>query len=235
MATMKKVQLLMLPTNEKAQSFITLLHGKLYLNDKLHGYDTIQKPQHLYFLSDEEIKEVDWFLHTSHGISEILKASTCNDKEIFGENEEGKWVCWKDYSKKIIATTDSSLTKSLNIKNIGGSYETVNVILPQPSQSFLEVFITEYNKGNQIKEVLVEYEKDEEFMGKLNWLNKLKVNPKDNTITIKKVKHSWSREEVVVLTLKMQHDFEQYKRDCHYSPNTREIAEWTDKWIEQNL
>ena len=80
-------------------------------------------------------------------------------------------------SEKIIATTDISLVKEYN--------------LPQPSQQFIQKYIEEYNKGNIITDVLVEYESDfnscfctKDICNGNNCPKKLKVNPKDNSLNI---------------------------------------------------
>lgn len=80
---------------------------------------------------------------------------------------------------------------------------------------------------------MVEYEGIEWLDSPLEYFPK--INIKDNTITIKKAKNSWSKEETVTLVLKMQHDYTKYKESCHFGPNLREIAEWTDNWLEQNI
>ena len=60
----------------------------------------------------------------------------------------------------------------------------------------------------------------------LSWWNeKLKINPKDNTITIRKLKDSWNREEVVEL-LNNFAEYCQKHDDNSYKSN---------KWIEENL
>ena len=84
-------------------------------------------------------------------------------------------------SEKIIATTDISLVKEYN--------------LPQPSQQFIQKYIEEYNKGNIITDVLVEYEYLLDDRAVLPYWN-LKVNTKDNTITIKKLKETYNKEEL---------------------------------------
>jgi len=53
--------------------------------------------------------------------------------------------------------------------------------------------------------------------------DKLKVNPKDNTITIKKLKDSWNKDEVIELIYK-------YCKEI-----TQCISEKDEKWIEENL
>lgn len=53
-----------------------------------------------------------------------------------------------------------------------------------------------------------------------------KINPKDNTITIKKLKDSWNREEVIELFKKYK-DYELGKTNWHQGNLI--------KWIEENL
>ena len=83
----------------------------------------------------------------------------------------------KNGYKEILSSTDASLG------------------LPQPSQQFIEKYIEEYNKGNVITEVLVEYVYLLDDRTVLPYWN-LKVNTKDNTITIKKLKEIYTKEEV---------------------------------------
>ena len=105
---------------------------------------------------------------------------------------------------KIIATTDISLK------------------LPQPSQQFIEKYIESYNKGEIITDVLVEYHGSFGHYDGDTWYAP-KVNPKDNTITIKKLKDSWNREEVIKL--------------LNILNNTLNIGSdlTLEQWIEENL
>jgi hypothetical protein len=210
MATMKKIQLLMLPTNEKAP--IRKLQGSnelQYFDTPVLKYGDLAQTQHLYFLSDEEIKEGDWQYTKLHGVT---KANN---------------LLWskQENAKKVLATTD---TLSLNY-----DLHKDSIYLPQPSPSFLEVYVTEYNKGNQIKEVMVEYEERQLFDLHTpqyeRVVEELKVNPKDNTITIKKVKESWSRDELIIILNKFGNKV--------YGDYTRNetMEDFIDKWIEQNL
>ena len=66
---------------------------------------------------------------------------------------------------------------------------------PHPSPDFVIKWIDEANKGNIITDILVEYEYLLDDMLVLPYWN-LKVNPKDNTITIRKVKDNYTKEEV---------------------------------------
>ena len=91
-----------------------------------------------------------------------------------------------------------------------------------------------------VTEVLVEYLRGSAgyYDENENWHWKilgLKVNPKDNTITIKKVKDNFTREETVRIALKMQYDYSEYKKSCKEDPDMREIADWTNTWLEENL
>lgn len=91
------------------------------------------QPQHLYILSDEEIKEGDWFLMNGC----IERQCKFIENYLIVDTTEGRHhysVC-----KKIITSTD----KSLN--------------LPEPSTSFIQKYIEEYNKGNKIEDIMVEY------------------------------------------------------------------------------
>lgn len=190
----------MLPTNQKAIKGNLLLKsgsGNLFPNLKIHSgspFDTeggYYKPQHLYIISDDKIEDGDYYIHNNKVIQ----------KQEDYQNSNGR---------KIISTTDTSLYGNYNEK-IGSKIYSENYVFPQPSQQFIEQYIKTYNKGEVITEVLVEYEnnlyghigsgkyhEDEPVMMK-KYLNKediyLKVN-QDNTINIRPIKDSWSREEV---------------------------------------
>jgi len=168
-STQKEIEVVMLATDEKAFNIkILLLHklGGLYLGNragergtKLYNFLAIKNetdkiipcvledviPQHLYFLSDEEIKEGDWIMRAFDNI--ILRDNINSD------NRKGE----KFY--KIIATTDTSLKISVeNSKKTAFDYISEVKYLPQPSTQFIQKYIEEYNRGSQIKKVLVEYE-----------------------------------------------------------------------------
>jgi hypothetical protein len=178
---------------------------------------------HIYILNDEEIKEGDYFI--SGRIIHQYKGETLPEL--------------KQGYRKIIATTDTSLS------------QTSRKEIPQPSQSFIKKYIEEYNKGSVIENVLVEYEKEyqvEHFHNeKRQWIkdpitfietNKhwfkiqdksrevLKVDS-DNTITIKKIKEIYSREEILSIVIDSM-----YFGAGHGSELTSEIIK---KWIKDNL
>lgn len=226
----KKVQVVMIATKEGSFNNIPIIKykdGKLkYLNLPFTNNSWIG--QHLYFLSDDKITEGDWFYDITTG--KILKCSRVSDHRIYfyknGRDNDGyEYVTGYETSKKIIATTDESLMwldtswKNPELGRPNGVYRPI----AKPSESFIQHYITEYKKGNQIQEVLVEYIKEYEvehfysketqwfrepsifIAGHKSWFQKqgkVREVPKtntDNTINIKPQKDSWSREEVETL------------------------------------
>lgn len=203
MSRFKKCQVVMLPTNKKA------IFGDLILTPtfpqkllKFEHQRCTEVSQHFYIISDDEIKEGDWGLDLIS--KKILKANHDVNYE-------------QDYFKKIIATTDT----------LG---------IPQPSQSFIQKYIESYNKGNIITDVLVEYvdNGEEDWCERTEeptWIERLvpDISPKDNTITIKKVKDSWNREEVITLLSK-------FYCDAGSSIGLgQDVRVYAEKWINKNL
>ena len=87
-----------------------------------------------------------------------------------------------DVNKKIIATTNNLLSHNVHY-NDGTPTNNYSFVLPQPSQSFINKYIEEYNKGNKIEDVLVEYDVNlcniEDEKGNLLHSYDLKINSKD--------------------------------------------------------
>ncbi len=217
--TYKKLQVVMLPTNEKSRLQLT----KEFLNLAVESFVPYGKQticQHLYFLSNEEIKEGDWYLYWF--IGETLEQSR------IGQSKQNGFVS-KSPHKKIVATTDISLT----VKQYGRGEQTSFFPLPQPPDSFLELYTKEYNAGRQIKEVLVKYEdyyplKQSTLVGQRLFINK------DNAINIKSVKDSWSKEEVIALTHQLLSEHNSLP-DSYSQMNNKELDDYHKDWIGQNL
>jgi len=195
-------------------------------------------PQHLYILSDDKIKEGDWCIYLGiNNRNSIHIARTSNDnRRIYHEigvdpiKEYGTIYGGLTPSpheiKKIIATTDSNFS-SLN--------------LPSIPQSFILKYVNEYNKGNKIEEVIVEYidNGEEDWIGDNHngepfWNEKieLKLNP-DNTINIKPVKDSWTRDEVTKLLLEFATLHINWARNYIKDQDTPDVNSM--EWIEENL
>lgn len=184
----KKCKVVMLSINEKADHKSLLLCKDNSLRIPVTGAEARRlenagfvKPQHLYILSDEKIKEGDWC---------IMLDSFENVFSIPQHYTNPKTQHLNKGLRKIIACTDDSLR--IGELKEGGRIEH----LPQPSQSFIEYFIEEYNKGNIITDVMVEHvdngEEDwigDDYTGEPFWNEKIepKINSKDNTINIKPI------------------------------------------------
>lgn len=151
----KKCKVVMLPTNEKAglgsiykrikddeigkiDEFDTI--GKLFINKNpnVQKSNSNFEAQHLYILSDEEIKEGDF------GYNIISKTIDKFTKSLLRN---------KEYYKKIIVATDKSLLKPYSQQNLNDFAS-----LPQPTTEFIQQYVDAYNSGNPIEEVEVEYE-----------------------------------------------------------------------------
>jgi len=115
------------------------------LNNKLSimrgRYNTeLINPQHLYILSDEEIKKGDWVVAPHNGtklvttIKEITKTGFAVHGIVIGFDAG----CQLTSCKKIIASTDKTLS------------------LPGIPQPYIEYYIEEYNKDNVIEEIELE-------------------------------------------------------------------------------
>lgn len=199
-----KRNVVMLPTNEKAVEkediVLNYPHSMFIATNNMRPNSLIAdyyKSQHLYITSDKEIKEGDWCIQNDNYLCKI----TCNQDR----TQQGL--------KKIIATTDKSLG------------------LPTVSDGFIKKFIERYNAGNPITEVMVEYEEYPITTygmsdGEPETDTRLKVD-KDNCITIKAVKESWTREEVSTIIHNICGTM--YKANTLYAPHT------VQKWIDQNL
>ena len=188
MEQFKRAKVVMLPTNKpsKLGNLATYQGHSLakVIKEGVKPINTIVQFWNLYIISNDKIKKGDYYIIDD--IPELLK------------NNGLKFI--DDYCKKVIATTDTSLYTHQK--------ETVSLpervfYLPQPSQQFIQKYIEEYNKGNVITDVLVEYESDYNscFCNRTlcngnNCPKILKVNTKDNTITIKKLKEVYTKEEL---------------------------------------
>jgi hypothetical protein len=190
---------------------------------------------HLYIITDEKPKVgeyalLDWegkFKENDLRIGEVLQIDS-NHVEIknqFG-NESHTNEMWPNAKwYKIIASTSD-----LSIYNHGDGCQAFKS-LPKPSISFIEKYIHQYNdiKLDPIEDILVEYEEIKWSMRinpTLVGNEVLKVNPKDNTITIKKLKNSWNREEIETL-------FRNFRTDV--LPFGQVIDAQLIEWFNKNL
>jgi hypothetical protein len=220
--------------NIKRNTLYSILKSNIdYEYNKTINYFNWNK-QHLYFLSNEDVKKNNWYIYKNS----IFKS---DDDSLIGNKE----------CKKIIATTDTSLQITKNTSNPalyeyiqqGSVCSTYEDLLPQPSQQFIEKYIECYNKGKIIIDILVEYENvvqdkygtqhiqsindSKQYINTCKLISSnIKINPKNNTITIKSIKNSWNRKEVIKLLEEVR---------WQTIGNPTEFTKNFKNWIEQNL
>lgn len=119
------------------------------------------------------------------------------------------------HCKKIVASTD----KSLN--------------LPEPSPEFIKKFVEEYNKGNLITYVNVDFifnTTNEDWSKRpvqLEGFYTPKMD-KNNFITITKIKESWNKDEIKEL-------FNKFRKDFPLHRGIQIMDNDLDTWINENL
>lgn len=158
-----KDQVYMLPTDKAPIGTILLATGTtsycvkdgLCINEnpefdkEVRGFGgSFYQPQHLYFTTDEEIKEEDWLISTNaKGESSLHQCIGSSEKYY---DVKGNFGLFKEICRKIVATTNPDLWHTLKerpFKQIG-----TNGVAKIPSQ-----FIKEYIK-HPVTEVLLEIE-----------------------------------------------------------------------------
>jgi len=200
---------------------------KLLFTDKATEYG--YPPMHFYIIDDSKIKVGEHCFH-----SNIKKI--CIADEFMISNPD---------CKKIIATTDESIAVKHNTLSMWqgrfwNHYPTIEYIIPQISTSFIKKYVKSYNKGLQIKNILVKYITvfDIEICSitKLSDIQKILKVSSSNLIDIKTQKYN--REEVEQLLLKILTGIGTDKNIIE-----AKFSLWNDtitfnnvqEWIEQNL
>jgi len=216
----KTVKVVMLPT-EKApdKDDIILIDFKDNTNPLLayaseHAKDISIETQgninhqHLYLISDDEIKEGDWVIENSNIIVKVVSLfeDNCLVKNNTAYNTNLK-LC-----KKIVATTDNSIN--------------VNYPIAEIPESFIQAYIESYNNGKPITEVDLEYKLDNYNLKG----NKRIITPKtrpDNTVIVHQSK-MYSKKEVEKLCEKAF----RAGREAQSNLNANRCP---SAWIEDNL
>jgi hypothetical protein len=220
-----KRTVVMLPTNQEAiRSGIYLYNNKLsklYIATSGNDKDIISQPQHLYILSDENIVEGDWCINSYDNQIWQYKPSPC-PMPYWGN---------KNTLRKIIATTDTNLIALFG--NDGEIYGKMKEGLPQLSQSFLNKFIEQYNKGVVISDIMVEYDEEPTDDGNADKYAELHVKPKVNTVIIRSMKDSWSKDEVIGRLRTLENDLHLAIYPRYDDLSFRQT--FMDNWINNNL
>ena len=169
--------------------------------------------QHLYFTSDDEIKEGDWYILFDKGsLSFTVKKADYNITNEFSLKP------YSDDCRKIEVSTDPKLTQTYKDISPGNYPIMANVHdgLPQPSQALIEA----YCKQGGFDEVDVEMEIIKASNRGTHW--GIKIDPNHNTVTTHRVvEKTYTREEVEELI----HKATLIDNDKFYF----------SKWIKENL
>jgi hypothetical protein len=210
----KRAKVVMLPTEDEIGSLYGYKDKSMLFNYNPEGYIKTEAEKeytehyHLYFTTDDEIKEGDWYLIKVFKGDNKYKLSTqpCRKEEI---HLQSSYDC-----KKVVASTEKLIIKNYGI-SLDGDID-LNEYIPQPSQAFIE----KYCKVGGIDEVLIE---EECFISTpMGEGYRIKVD-NHNTITIHPIKDSWNREEVAELIDRKCQDYIAY--------DTEEVKQW----IQENL
>ena len=210
----REAMVIMLPTKDKTNLCKSKHNNILVIRDKsLDNYEEDVENQHLYFTSDEEIKEGDWYIFNNTDLRKALLS-----KPIYSS----------DKYRKVIATTDKSLGLWEGLQEgdlVGKHFFT----MPQIPQSFIEAYVKAEGK---IDKVMVECDVktyDDWFKnGGSPVPDKLKTR-EDNTVITSKVKEDmYTRDEVHLLLNAM---------NTHAHNRSSNIIEFhnLDEFIKQNL
>lgn len=220
----KDCNVVILFTNKASHIRVAGNNGKLIYKDEEAIY--LPYVAHLYITSDEKLEEGDWCITPD------------NHPCIFGYDFRAMWSKKQILScKKIIASTDSSIKIVIPRHNDFDSIYN----FPKIPQTFIDYFISEYNKGNKIEKTQVEYEIIRKGVSSgqdciFGYIcsdtiteESLKVNP-DNTINIRTSKDNWNREEVSLNISNFAKDFS-LANNLDFSKS----LDFTTNWIKQNL
>lgn len=145
--------------------------------------------KHLYFTTDEEIKEGDWFI-----FGDILRQAKTIDSVLF----DTKGYEYKPTScKKIAATTNPELWV-MGRGMFGGPQDT-RKDTPKIDIPFIEAYIKAYNEGKPITEVLLEkavsYTENEFHKIEVEYKHQLKLKPNGSVIVHPVKEKMYTREE----------------------------------------
>lgn len=213
----KKAQVLLLPTEKASQ--ICIYNKELYY--VIDGEFNLNRDKYnIYITTDDKIEKGDYFYNTE--LNRVVEATS---------------IKYPNERNKIIATTDTSLNSTQVVKEFitkeGIHKAKLKSGLPKPSQQYIELYIESYNKDKVIESIMVEYETSNK-MSEHYVTNRILIN-QDNTINIKQIKDSWNREEVIYNVIKHRNDFLKFKTSSYYNPNDKEIKEWENNWVKENL
>lgn len=236
----QKLKLVLLPTSTKSHIYLNNNTKKLgyvtgnYPEDleQFKQTDIITQNQQLYAIAinDKRPKIGDYVVNLLHSIEGPLKVinNQTTNKEVSLE-----YVLERPRYCKVIVTTDEFLLVDYKGYEYGTAREyEARVHLPVFSLSFLNTYINEYNKGNIIDTIEVEYE--ECFPGVPSIFDGLKINS-DNTINASLIEDKlYTKEEVIDKLLIYKADLLVEVLRANESKRSLQ-KEFTDNWLKNNL
>jgi len=211
---MKQIhKVVMLPTENNSQIGIQA-NGVMKIGNV--GVGTYQ---HLYILSDEEIKEGDWFIVGKRLVQATLNGGTLG----YTSFNKVAFLWIKPHHKKIIATTDKSLSINKNMK-----LDLTLISIPRIPESFIESYV---KADGKIDEVELEHHDNRDY------------NP--STFPDVRLKLT-ENNEVIVHSKEEKSEFEKCKESIWYFMTKYAIIngkpfktlmkeEEFNKWIKENL
>lgn len=144
------------------RSKIILCHNDYLQFDEYFGSHFVKSAisfKHLYFTTDEEIKEGDKVLHDGEVKTAILLGMFLGFKWKDADKDRSEHFDKHNWPKKIVATTNPELWKN---KWTSGEYEpstpfqSITQGIPKIDIPFIEAYIKAYNEGKPITEVWLE-------------------------------------------------------------------------------
>ena len=121
------------------RDILTRKKGTLEIHDSpWSDVDDDFKPQHLYVLSDDELKKDDWIIWR-YNEDKMLLRQVIQNRKYLGVKLEGDAIydVSKSFMKKVIASTDESLNESIEMVGRKAK-EAFDKILPNIPKEFIE-------------------------------------------------------------------------------------------------
>lgn len=214
-----KVKLHLVATEDKSHIH-KLAHGYVVFEKKLSLKPSscipsvIGKPQHLYFTSDEEIKEGDWYINQQNSRHYINKSGETYFEGIY------------DNCRKIVVSTDPKLTRTdLRVSPVKGFCE-----MYKPTKQLVEAYCKK-----PFDECLIEMEDDTIHLDEPKW--QIKVNSYNEITCHPVVEKMYTREELDMEMNLLLRDVLTFQKDKHLlrNPSSNNIAQFVIDWTKENL
>lgn len=197
----KECDVILLPSDEKLNGMICLdiseQDMQMYIKTRWVCQHDDYIGHHLYITSNDPIQDEEHYVSFERDYATEPKERYVLYVKSTGLNGENP--------RKIIATTNTSLKQPIpeSLSDYPFSYTPKSLL--QPPSEFIQKYVEEYNRGNIITKVLVEYNIIPFSVSSPNrdrGEGDVKINTEDNTITIKEIKTQWDRDELIEILIK---------------------------------